>query len=56
MADVTAGPELAGESRQRVCKRPGCGDMVPVPARGRTRLFCGDACGRYLELSRQPGL
>ena len=51
MTEVTAGlalavPGVAGDAGQRVCKRLGCGNLVPVAGRGRTRLFCGDACSR----------
>jgi len=51
MTDVIAGLALPGsgvaeETTPRPCKRPGCGNLVPQPGRGRTRLFCGDACSR----------
>jgi hypothetical protein len=40
----------------RDCKRPGCGNAIPPGAgRGRHRVFCGDDCDGYLELSRQAG-
>jgi hypothetical protein len=59
MTEVTAGPalpgtEVAGDSAPRVCKRPGCGSLVPLPARGRTRLFCGDACSRRFHNASRP--
>ena len=59
MTEVTAGPALpgpgvAGESALRVCKRPGCGNPVPWSARGRTRLFCGDACSRRFHNAARP--
>ena len=46
MTGVTAGPALAvprhrpgRKPGERRCKRPGCGNLVPVAGRGRTRLF-----------------
>src|SRR5712691_909165 len=59
MTEVTAGSELpgagvAGESALRVCKRPGCGNPVPWSGRGRTRLFCGDACSRRFHNAGRP--
>ena len=30
-------PGAAGDAGQRVCKRPGCANLVPVAGRGRTR-------------------
>jgi hypothetical protein len=42
----SGGTALDGEPGQRRCKRPGCGNLVPVSGRGRTRVFCGDACSR----------
>src|SRR5580704_14278586 len=45
-----------GETGQRRCKRPGCGNLVPVSGRGRTRVFCGDACSRrFHNAARSPG-
>jgi hypothetical protein len=61
MTDVTAGPALpgpcvAGEAGPRRCKRPGCGNLVPVSGRGRTRVFCGDACSRrFHNAARSAG-
>ena len=57
MTDAIAGPGLAGPDvagQQRVCKRPGCGNVVPVPGRGRTRLFCGDVCSRRFRNAARP--
>ena len=59
MTEMTAGPALpgpgvAGESVPRVCKRPGCGNPVPGSGRGRTRLFCGDACSRRFHNAARP--
>jgi hypothetical protein len=59
MTDVTAGPALAvpgvaGDAGQRVCKRPGCGNLVRVAGRGRTRLFCGDVCSRRFHNATRP--
>ena len=45
-----------GEPGQRRCRRPGCGNLVPVSGRGRTRVFCGDACSRrFHNAARSPG-
>jgi hypothetical protein len=61
MTDVTAGPALpgpcvAGEAGPRRCKRPGCGNLVPASGRGRTRVFCGDACSRrFRNAARSAG-
>ena len=35
----SGGTVLGGELGQRRCKRPGCGNPVPVPGRGRARVF-----------------
>jgi len=61
MTDVTAGPVLpgpggSGDAAPRRCKRPGCGNLVPPPGRGRTRLFCGDVCSRrFHNAARSAG-
>ena len=64
MTDVTdvsvllsgGGRALDGEPGQRHCKRPGCGNLVPVSGRGRTRVFCGDACSRrFHNAARSAG-
>jgi hypothetical protein len=45
-----------GEPGQRRCKRPGCGNVVPVSGRGRARVFCGDACSRrFHNAARSAG-
>lgn len=59
MTEVDAGPGLAvpgvaGDAGQRVCKRPGCGNLVPAAGRGRTRLFCGDVCSRRFHNAARP--
>src|ERR1035437_6585947 len=59
MTEVTGGsalpgPDVAGEAIPRVCKRPGCGSPVPWSGRGRTRLFCGDACSRRFHNAARP--
>src|SRR5215470_8146634 len=28
------------------CKRPGCGNLLPEPGRGRARQFCSNDCAR----------
>jgi hypothetical protein len=60
MTEVSAGPELAvpgvaGDASWRVCKRPGCGNLVPAAGRGRTRVFCGDMCSRRFHNAARPG-
>src|SRR6266568_5840644 len=51
-----AGTVPGGEPGQRRCKRPGCGNLVPVPGRGRARVFCGDGCSRrFHNAARSPG-
>ena len=50
------GMAVGGEPGQRRCKRPGCGNMVPVSGRGRARVFCGDACSRrFHNAARSAG-
>src|SRR5207302_10414305 len=45
-----------GDPGQRRCKRPGCGNLVPVSGRGRARVFCGDACSRrFRNAARSAG-
>jgi hypothetical protein len=61
MTEMTAGPVLsgpgvAGDSAPRVCKRTGCGNPVPGSGRGRTRLFCGDACSRRFHNAARPAV
>jgi hypothetical protein len=52
----SGGTVLGGEPGQRRCKRPGCGNPVPVPGRGRARVFCGDACSRrFRNAARSAG-
>jgi hypothetical protein len=47
---------LGGGPGQRCCKRPGCGNLVPVSGRGRARMFCGDACARrFHNAARSAG-
>ena len=50
----SAGAALGGEPGQRGCKRPGCGNPVPVSGRGRTRVFCSDACSRRFHNAARP--
>ena len=52
----SGGTVPGGEPGQRRCKRPGCGNLVPVSGRGRTRVFCGDACSRrFHNAARSAG-
>ena len=52
----SGGTALGGEPGERRCKRPGCGNLVPVSGRGRTRVFCGDACSRrFHNAARSAG-
>jgi hypothetical protein len=52
----SGGTVPGGEPGQRRCKRPGCGNLVPVSGRGRARVFCGDACSRrFHNALRSPG-
>lgn len=38
-----------------LCRRPGCGQPLPAPGRGRTRQFCSDDCARrYHNDARLP--
>ena len=50
----SGGTALGGEPGQRRCKRPGCSNLVPVSGRGRTRVFCGDACSRRFHNAARP--
>jgi len=53
---LSGGTVLGGEPGQRRCKRPGCGNLVPVSGRGRARVFCGDACSRrFHNAARSAG-
>jgi len=52
----SGGAGLGGETGQRGCKRPGCGNVVPVSGRGRARVFCSDACSRrFHNAARSAG-
>ena len=52
----SGGTVLGEEPGQRRCKRPGCGNLVPVSGRGRARVFCGDACSRrFHNAARSAG-
>jgi hypothetical protein len=52
----SGGTVPGGELGQRRCKRPGCGNPVPVSGRGRARVFCGDACSRrFHNAARSAG-
>ena len=50
----SGGTALDGEPGERRCKRPGCGNLVPVSGRGRIRVFCGDACSRRFHNAARP--
>src|SRR5713101_243268 len=44
-----------GASAAAICKRPGCGNILPAQDRGRARQFCGDECARrYHNDARVP--
>ncbi len=38
--------QVPGASAAAICKRPGCGNILPGQDRGRARQFCGDQCAR----------
>jgi chromosome segregation ATPase len=40
------GDQAPGEPAAAVCKRPGCGNIMPAQDRGRARVFCSDECTR----------
>jgi len=45
----------ADQAAAVLCRRPGCGQPLPVSGRGRTRQFCGDDCARrYHNDARIP--
>src|SRR5260370_2938041 len=44
-SDPPAGQQ-PGASAAAICKRPGCGNILPAQDRGRARHFCGDECAR----------
>ena len=47
--------QLPGTSARAVCKRPGCGNILPGQDRGRTRQFCSTDCARrYHNDARIP--
>ena len=48
-----AGPG-AGASSPGLCKRPGCGNPMPVRDRGRTPVFCSDDCARRYHNDARP--
>ena len=52
-----SGPEgqVPGAPAAAICKRPGCGNILPGQDRGRARQFCGDECARrYHNDARVP--
>ena len=49
--------QVPGTSAPAVCKRPGCGNLLPAQDRGRARQFCGTECARrYHNDARIPVL
>ena len=52
----SGGTVPGGEPGQRRCKRPGCGNPVPVSGRGRARVFCGDACSPRFRNAARPAV
>ena len=49
--------QVPGAPAAAICKRPGCGNILPAGERGRARQFCGDACARrYHNNARVPVL
>jgi len=45
----------ADQAAAVICRRPGCGQPLPAPGRGRTRQFCSDDCARrYHNDARIP--
>ena len=52
---TTSQPQPAGSQDLAACRRPGCGQPLPPPGRGRTRQFCSDDCARrYHNDARIP--
>ena len=53
-SDPPAG-QVPGASAAAICKRPGCGNILPGQDRGRARQFCGSECARrYHNDARVP--
>ena len=47
--------QVPGAPAAAICKRPGCGNTLPVGERGRARQFCGGSCARrYHNDARVP--
>ena len=45
----------ADQAAAVICRRPGCGQPLPAPGRGRARQFCSDDCARrYHNDARIP--
>ena len=52
---LASGDDPAAGTPPAICKRPGCGQPLPAPGRGRTRQFCTDDCARrYHNDARLP--
>jgi colicin import membrane protein len=43
---MTTKPGTSTDDTAAVCKRPGCGKLLPAQDRGRSRQFCGSDCAR----------
>src|SRR5581483_11461486 len=43
---MTSHPATSTDDHGAVCKRPGCGQLLPAQERGRTRQFCSTDCAR----------
>ena len=43
---ASPGGQAPGAPAAAICKRPGCGNILPAGDRGRARQFCGDSCAR----------
>ena len=52
---ASPGGQAPGAPAAAICKRPGCGNILPAGDRGRARQFCGDSCARrYHNDARVP--
>jgi chromosome segregation ATPase len=53
---TTSQPQPAGSQDLAACRRPGCGQPLPPPGRGRTRQFCSDDCARRYHNDARIGV